>query len=310
MQEILDKKLLFVSGKGGTGKTFIAAALAFYASKQGKKVLLMEQSKLENLPSMFGYNSNVGHHETQVYGGIHCINLDPSMCFQEYVVKHLGMSAIYERVFTNKMVKSFLAAIPGLGETMMLGRMFHSVELTDIKKYDLLIFDGPASGHFLHLMNTPQLIINSDLAGPLVREVERVKKFISQPEKCATVFVASPEELIVGETLDILPKLRALSILKQCYLFINHSLSHLEKDLTQLVSLLSVHPHLAYAVRYAQEKMKSSLHWEQELITNVLEQELCEKILLFPELGVISEPIPKALSVAHSLRSFRTEILS
>src|SRR5690606_16574585 len=72
---------------------------------------------------------------------------------------------------------------------------------------ELVIFDGHATGHFLSLMTTPDAVLDTRLGGPLVRETERVRDFLADPVKCGLVYVCVPEDLVVSETLDFLPRL-------------------------------------------------------------------------------------------------------
>lgn len=204
------KKLLFVTGKGGIGKTMVAAALGQAAAAAGKRVLLMESSSLDQLAPLFGHGP-VGHHETIVGPNLACINLSPPETFEEYVVKYLGQKKLFDRVFTNKVVRSFINTVPGFAEIMMLGRLFYTCELAPGPRHDLVIFDGYASGHFLSLMTTPDAVLQSNLGGPLTTETARVRTFLATPEKVGIVYVGVPEDLVVSECLDFLPKLRQKS---------------------------------------------------------------------------------------------------
>jgi hypothetical protein len=203
-EDLFDKKILFVTGKGGTGKSVITALLGLIAAKQGKRVLIAESHAFDKLSPLFS-KAPVGHHETVVGERLSCINLDAKRCFAEYVILHLGMEALYERVFRSQAVTSLLDAIPGLDETMILGRLFHTCELVKDSRYDLLIFDSPASGHFFKLFATPDAILKTGLVGPLIREVQRVKDFVMDPKKAGAVVVTLPEALVMTETLESLP---------------------------------------------------------------------------------------------------------
>ena len=81
------------------------------------------------------------------------------------------MPTLYHSVFERPLMKNFLEAIPGLGEAMLLGRLVHTCETGP---YDCIIYDSPASGHFLTLMTTLEAILNSALVGPLLNEVKKI----------------------------------------------------------------------------------------------------------------------------------------
>jgi len=218
IDSILDRKLLLVTGKGGIGKSFVSACIAQYATSLGKRVLIIQSAGCDQIAPYFSnlkkfdkQNDLEGNHKARHPSGVDSINLSAEDNFREYVVKYLGQKMLYETVFSNKVVKTFIKTIPGFSELMLLGRMYFTCELASPPRYDLVVFDGFASGHFLSLMTTPDAVINSTLGGPLIKETTRVKNFLKEGENTGIVFVATPEDLVVSETLDFLPKLQSLA---------------------------------------------------------------------------------------------------
>ena len=159
---LIHRKLVFVTGKGGVGKTSCSVALAQSLSDSGKRVLLVESSKLPQLPE---YSRGLG---------IDTLNLEISDCFRDYIVDNLGQARLYEAVFSRDVVKTFLETIPGLGEVMLLGRIFWALNPRSGNQYDVIIFDAPSSGHFLSLLTTPKAMIETGIGGPLMGEVQKV----------------------------------------------------------------------------------------------------------------------------------------
>ena len=217
---LFNRKLLLVTGKGGIGKTLLTAALGQLAAAQGKRVLLVEFVACDQLAPLFG-GQLPGHSERTVAPGIDCVNIDPAENFREYVTKYLKQKRLYDTIFSNRVVRSFISTVPGLSELMLLGRLFYHCELQEAHPYDLVIFDAFASGHFLSLMTTPEAVLGTSLGGPLNRETERVQSFLKDETKCATIFVTIPEPLVVSETLDFLPKLAEKSPTKVAGLVVN-----------------------------------------------------------------------------------------
>ena len=209
IQEILTKKLVFVTGKGGIGKTLMACSLGQMAAASGLNVLIAESAAQDQLALLFG-KPQVGHVESVITPRLRCINLSAAGNFREYITKYLGQKVLFESVFNHRVVKSFFNTVPGLAEIMLLGRLFYSLELSE-RKPDLVIFDGAASGHFHSLMTTPDAILSSGLAGPLVKETKRIRDYLADGSKCGLVAVATPEDLVVAETLDFLPRLAKVS---------------------------------------------------------------------------------------------------
>lgn len=201
------RQLVLITGKGGVGKTLVAAAMGQVAADRGKRTLVVESATRDQLAPLFGIRET-GHAEARVKDRLSVINLNPPDNFREYVVKYLGQKRLYDTVFSNKVVDSFINTVPGLAELMMLGRLFYTCELSSSPRPDMVVLDGFASGHFLSLMTTPDAVLQSNLGGPLTRETERVKEFLATESRVGIIYVATPEELVVSEALEFLVKLR------------------------------------------------------------------------------------------------------
>lgn len=191
-QSLFDRKLVFITGKGGVGKTSFSVALAQSFKDKGKKVLLVESSKLPQLPE---YSRGLG---------LDCLNLEISDCFKDYIVDNLGQPRLYEAVFSKDVVKTFLETIPGLGEVMLLGRLYWALNPRSGYDYDSIIFDAPSSGHFLSLLTTPKAMLETGIGGPLMGEVQKVYDFLKSGGS-SIVYLATPEELVVTEAIEFLP---------------------------------------------------------------------------------------------------------
>lgn len=218
---ILAKKLVVITGKGGIGKSLIATALGQMVAESGRRALIIQNAALDQICPLFGLPSTYDKVVT-VQAGLDVLNIDSVANFRDYIVEHLGQRRLYDTVFSNRVIKSLINAVPGWADVMLLGRLLFECELRP--KHDLVIFDGPASGHFLNLMTTPDSVISMGLGGPMVKETLRVKEFLSDKTKCCNVVVTVPEELVVSECLDFLPKLHAKAPLALAGVFLNKTL--------------------------------------------------------------------------------------
>lgn len=221
--ELLQKKLVMVTGKGGIGKTLTSVALAYQAQALGKKVCLVESSAHDQLAPLFG-SAPLGHQHRELAPGITVINVNAQDNFRDFVIKHLGFAKLFEKVFTKPIVRSFIQMLPGIAELTLLGRLYYYSELDKEDAFDLVILDAFASGHFQSLMKTPDAVLHSGMVGPVIEETKRVRTFIADPEKVGVLLVAVPEDLVVAEALDFVARLHqetpaplAALVLNRCF---------------------------------------------------------------------------------------------
>lgn len=204
--ELLSKKLVLITGKGGIGKSLVSTALALEARKLGKKVCLVESTAHDQIAPLFGA-SPIGHQLRELSPGVFVINLNAQDNFKDFVIKHLGFAKLFEKVFTKPIVRSFIQMLPGIAELTLLGRLFYFVELDKENNFDIVIFDGFASGHFHSLMRTPDAVLHSGMSGPVIDETQRVRSFLADRSKVGVGLVTVPEELIISEALDFSQRL-------------------------------------------------------------------------------------------------------
>ena len=218
--DLFKKQLLFVTGKGGVGKTFLSLQLARKAASLGKKVLLAEVAGVGHLPPLMGAG-RVEHREQLLAENLSYISLDPEICLKEYVSESLNLPGLYHKVFSRNVVQSFLRTIPGLYPVMLVGRLYYSCVRKILPSYDLVIFDAPASGHYFQLVSTPKDVAESGLVGPLVGEIRKVLDFIADSEKTGAVYITLPEGLVVSETLEFLESGKTRSPVAPCAFIVN-----------------------------------------------------------------------------------------
>src|ERR1041385_178821 len=151
MADILDKRLVFVTGKGGVGKTTVAAALGLAAARAGKRTIVCEVAQQERMSSVFR-REGVGYSETQLETDLYAMSLDPQESMDEYLRSQVK-SPLYGLLFDNRFFQYFAAATPGMRELVTIGKIWELAQLDrkvkKAAKYDLVIVDAPATGHGL-----------------------------------------------------------------------------------------------------------------------------------------------------------------
>jgi anion-transporting ArsA/GET3 family ATPase len=201
--DLLDRRFLFVVGKGGVGKTTVATGLALAASRRGKKVLLAMVNCKERASSLLGTDP-IGPEIVQVGENLDAVNMTPDAALEEYGLMILKVRAVYNAVFRNKLVRAFLKGTPGLEAWSMLGKAFyHSCPPRGEPDYDLVILDAPATGHALDMLRVPFVIESIAPPGILRRDAARAVEMFRDPERAGAVLVTLPEYMPASETTEL-----------------------------------------------------------------------------------------------------------
>jgi anion-transporting ArsA/GET3 family ATPase len=212
MNDVLDKRLIFVTGKGGVGKSTVSAALGVAAARRGKRTIICEVAQQERMSSVF-HREGVGYHETEIGEDLYAFSIDPQRALEEYLLLQIKVKPLYDLMFKNRIFTYFAAATPGLRELVTVGKVWELAQLDRrVKrgaKYDTVIVDAPATGHGIGILRTPKTFSDIARVGPVKRQADAINRFITDPELTAVCAVAWPEEMPVNETLDLQRNLHA-----------------------------------------------------------------------------------------------------
>jgi len=214
--DVSERRLILVVGKGGVGRSTVAASIAGNLAARGKKVLLFETNANDRFGSYFD-KPPVGESVTQLAQNLWAVNATPASALAEYGLMILKFKSVYEMVFENRVTRAFLRAIPGLDDYALLGKAwFHTQEEKRGRPvWDTVVFDMPASGHSISMLKIPWVIVDTVPEGPLTRDARTVKALLCDPKRTATVLVTLAEEMPVNEAMELETKLSALGIVPQ-----------------------------------------------------------------------------------------------
>ncbi len=201
---LFDKQLVIIAGKGGVGRTTVAAAMALASAHRGKRVLLAQTKSKERLSTLFGVPP-VGTELARVSERVWAVNMTPAAALREYGAMVLRSEFIARQVLENKVSRAFLHAIPGLEDYSMLGKVwFHTTEEHDGKpKWDQVILDGPATGHLVTMLQIPQAILDAVPEGPLTRPAQAAVALLRDPKRTAMTIVTLAEDLPSNEAIEL-----------------------------------------------------------------------------------------------------------
>jgi anion-transporting ArsA/GET3 family ATPase len=188
---LLDKRLIVVTGKGGVGKTTVAAALGLAAARTGKRVVLCEVAARDRM-------SRLVPELTTVF-------VNPDQAKREWLRYQLKSRTLAGVLGGSSLFQYLTAAAPGLSELVTIGKVWDLAQLEPRAggpTYDLAIVDAPATGHGLAMLRAPSTYANIARVGPVGRHAERIDAFLRDPRQTGVLAVALPEEMPVNETVE------------------------------------------------------------------------------------------------------------
>jgi anion-transporting ArsA/GET3 family ATPase len=206
---LLDKRLVVVTGKGGVGKTTVAAALGLTAARAGKRAIVAELSAQENVAAIFGVEAP-GFHEVEVEENLFTISIDPEHAIDEYL--HVKAGPFADLLSHSRAFTGLAHATPGMRELVSLGKAWELAQTRrrtpGAQPYDIAILDAPASGHCLGLLRTPGTFAEVARIGPIAHQGRTIDETIRDRSQTGVLVVARAEEIPVTETLALRDALR------------------------------------------------------------------------------------------------------
>lgn len=210
-RESVSLELLVVLGKGGVGKTAVAAALGRAFAARGRRVLVVEVDPRESLNEYFAASPSAGEVVPTGTGpeALRFLNLKPRAALDAFVEEKLRLGPLARRAIESPAYQRFAESAPGLPELALLGQT-RRILLGEVKAapdVDLVIVDAPATGHGLALLEAPGLVAETIGRGPFGRLGGELSSWVADVEKVGVVAVALAEELPVQETLELVDRL-------------------------------------------------------------------------------------------------------
>ncbi|MCL2417807.1 MAG: hypothetical protein FWD04_00825 [Conexibacteraceae bacterium] len=188
------RRLVFVTGKGGVGKSTVALALGLAAARSGLRTIIAD------------LNGHGNPQESVLAPNLFRISVDPQSAMEEYLTIKVPAPA-GPALRQSKLFQAFAMATPGMREMLCMGKLWELAQLerrtADASPYSLVIVDAPASGHGAALLRTPRTFAGVARVGPIANQAQTIAATLADPAFTAVVAVSTPEEMPVNETLQL-----------------------------------------------------------------------------------------------------------
>jgi hypothetical protein len=197
--------LLYVAGKGGAGKSTVAAALGLLAAGEGRRTVVCELGGAAQLPRWFGVDAVAGE-PAALTEGLWSLTVDPQRALREWLRRQPGGELADAVLGRSAGFAHFVAAAPGARELVTLGKL---ADLAGVgpgsaeAAFDLVIVDAAATGHAIGMLQAPGAVGQATLAGPVASQARVLQRRLRDPGTTAFVGVALPEEMAVEEVLAL-----------------------------------------------------------------------------------------------------------
>jgi anion-transporting ArsA/GET3 family ATPase len=223
MTELLDRRLVFVTGKGGVGKSTVAAGLAVLAAQRGKRTLVCEVDAKGNLASFFE-TGPTRYEARQVEPRLYAMSMDTEQSLKEYISIFLRLP-VMARIGPLARIFEFVAtAAPGVKEILTIGKLAYEVRE---ENYDLVVVDASPTGHIVGQLAAPEAINELVKVGLVRSQTGWMLDILSDPVKTGLVIVATPEEMPVNETIDLAGRVEKETSVKLAAIVVNRVLPEL-----------------------------------------------------------------------------------
>jgi anion-transporting ArsA/GET3 family ATPase len=201
---LFDRRLIFVTGKGGVGKSTVSIALGLLGARRGLRTIVAELASQDRIRRAFD-EDGADFQELELSPGLYTISIDPQQAMEEYLRVKTGPLGI--ALGSSKLFQAFAMATPGMRELLSIGKVWELAQLERRTRgaapYDLVVVDAPATGHGVGILRTPKTFAEIARVGPIASQGSTIAATIADREFTSIVAVATAEEMPVNETFSL-----------------------------------------------------------------------------------------------------------
>lgn len=211
---LLDPRVLLVTGKGGVGKSTVAAALAIAAVRTGRRTCLVEVEGRQTMRSLFD-TERWDFDEREVRQDLFGMSIDPEASLSEYLAMFYGGRRLSRLVVNSTAVEFATTAAPGIKDVLLIGKIKEMERRRDADGrfvYDTIVVDAPPTGRILTFLRAPEATTELIRVGPIREQAQSVVDLLLDPNRLCLQLVTLLEEMPVAETADSARDLGALGV--------------------------------------------------------------------------------------------------
>lgn len=203
---ILAKRLVIVTGKGGVGKSTVAAALGVAAARQGLRAVVAEVAGQWSVAQMLD-GRPAGLHEAELVPGLNQVTIEREPALEEYLRYEVPGPLPAGAIARSRTFGLFVDATPGMAELLSVGKVWELTQRPRHRRgaqpYDLVVLDAPATGHVVALLEAPRTFGAVARVGPVARQGASIDELLRDLDLTGVVAVTTPEQMAVSETISL-----------------------------------------------------------------------------------------------------------
>jgi len=197
-------EITFVTGKGGVGKSAVAAAFAWSRAEAGKRTILVELGERSFYKDYFALPA-VTYKGQNLRKNLDVARWSGLESLHEYALYLLKVETLYRLFIENSVSTALINTAPGLSELAIVGKITSGPPRNVGPKlpYDCVVVDAFASGHFMALLRAPQGMASAVRIGPMGEQSRSIDRALKDAHLCHYYVVTTPEELPVVEGIEL-----------------------------------------------------------------------------------------------------------
>lgn len=214
LADLFGARLLIVTGKGGVGKSTVAAALALAGVRSGRRTCLVEVESRQTMASLFG-TQPWDFTEREFRSGLWGLSVDPEASLAEYLDLFYGAGRLSKFVVGSSAVQFATTAAPGVKDVLLIGKVKEMEQRRGPDgrfTYDLIVLDAPPTGRIVNFLRAPEAAGELVGIGPIRQQAQSVVAMLADPRRTRLQLVTLLEEMPVQETIEAVQALRELGI--------------------------------------------------------------------------------------------------